>query len=1403
MNKKYNLTGPQKSIWDTEKFYRDTVVNNISGTLKILDKVNIKFLEKAINKFVEENDSMRIKILVEKGKPKQYFSEFEYMKIKVRKLSNAEMLLKWEQNLAKSFIFKEESLLFNVELFEMPDGKGGFNITLHHLISDAWSVSLLINQIMSNYSDLINKNNKTGIVENKNSYLDYIESEKEYKKSQRYIKDTLYWENIFSNNYEITDINGVRSDVNKSLDAKRELINLPKKFNDEINNFCNENKISVFTLYSTVLQIYMSKVCYNENVSIGVPILNRLNYKDKNTAGMYISTVPFNIKVNYNSSYKEFLSYVLKAQLELFRHQRFPHDSINKIAKKTGNSNKFNIVLSYQNARDNNKECSVKYETKWLFNEKIPNTMDLHIGDMDNTGIYNFMYDYNINILSRENVLDINERIQYIVKQILKNPDIKINEIKIVLDKDLNDICELNKLTKKLKDTNIVELIKEQAILNPNKIAIIYEDKKITYKKLDEESNKIANYLVENNLINETISLILKRTEKIFYCILGVLKSSNVYLPIDPEYPDERIKHIIKDSKTKVCIVDDDFEIKNKEIKHIKINEMLDREDIEFDKNKYINITMNKTAYIIYTSGTTNLPKGISVTHKNLLNYVYAFNEEFKINSKDVVLQQFTYSFDAFVEEVYPALVFGATILVADKNKILNLNKLAEYININNVTIISCAPLLLNELNKLDKTPNVKTYISGGDILKKDYFSNLILKSNVYNTYGPTEATVCSCYYKCNNLDAEKIPIGKSILNYQNYIVSKDNQLLPKNIIGELVIGGNGVSNGYINNEDLNIEKFIITSFSEGKKVYKTGDLCKINETGNIEYYGRIDEEVKLKGFRVNINEIENIFINYPGITNCIIKVFEDKRKKASYMCVYYTGLSTISKSELIKYLVKFLPSYMIPEVYIHLDEIPLNISGKLDAKKLPDPHKYKVQQSQNYVEPSNNIEKELCEIWNKIIGIKKISVETNLFSLGVDSLSIITFQSEIKDKGYNINTQDFYDYPTIKEMAIKIINEQDNQQKEDECEFENIELKDIKLNISKNKKMKNILFTGSTGFLGIHVLKEFLDKTDDVNIFCLIRGRDDISSKLRLEEKYNFYFNESILKNKRVKVISGDITKANLNIDKKLFEELNKKIDTVFHCAALVKHYGDFEMFNENNVKGTEEIIKFCLNNDKKLYYISTISVSGTHIINEKYKNKIFDENSLYIGQDYDSNVYVKSKFYSECIILNAIKEQGLYAKIFRVGNIVGRYSDGVFQQNIEENAFYNKIKDIIKNESVNNDILNLPIDLSPVDIVSLVILKLMQCNENQIVYNIQKQITIEEFINLIKALGFRIDIIKNQEIKEFEIKKYFVEQKNAIIVESKLTDSILKKLGFVWEDLDIEYVKKLMNYIKNKKFI
>ena len=508
---------------------------------------------------------------------------------------------------------------------------------------------------------------------------------------------------------------------------------------------------------------------------------------------------------------------------------------------------------------------------------------------------------------------------------------------------------------------------------------------------------------------------------------------------------------------------------------------------------------------------------------------------------------------------------------------------------------------------------------------------------------GPTETTVCSTYHKCNRDEQQNIPIGKTIANYKNYIVSEDNNLLPKGCIGELCIGGKGVTKGYLNNPVLTSSKFI-TLKCVNENVFKTGDLCRINENNEIEFVGRKDEQIKIRGYRVSLAEIEKMICMYPLISNAIVTDFSDTNNKKK-LCAYYIGENAITKKEIKEYLKKVLPLYMIPDVYIKVDEFKMTINGKIDKSSLPNPNKICNENDTEYVEPKTKIEKKLAEIWSEILNIKNISIEDNLFELGADSLSIIEFQTLAINENLEINAQYIYLYQTIKKIAEKIENQNLKIDTSDE-KYELIDIKKLKL-VNRKKKIKNILLTGVTGFLGIHILNEILKNTNS-NVYCLVRGKDYSFARQRLEELYKFYFNNDLnVYNKRIKVVYGDITKDNLGLSSINYKELLEIIDTVIHSAATVKHYGNADFFFKINVLGTKNIINFCKNNSSALHYISTISISGQYTDMEE---KEFTEKCFFIKQNYSSNEYIKSKFEAEYEVLKEIRDSNLYAKIYRV---------------------------------------------------------------------------------------------------------------------------------------------------------
>ena len=576
------------------------------------------------------------------------------------------------------------------------------------------------------------------------------------------------------------------------------------------------------------------------------------------------------------------------------------------------------------------------------------------------------------------------------------------------------------------KSMNIVELFETQVLKTPEHTAVICGDKSISYDELNSRANCIAEFLRICNVgVNDCVAVIEKRGIRLIASLLGIVKAGGAYVPIDDSYPVKRIEYIIKDCSPKVIITDlpeeSSYGVSLKAIREIINKNGLDIpialvNNIVFEKDKKNLKKVNQPEdlfYVIYTSGTTGNPKGVMITHKNINAYVCAFKHEFKTNEETVFLQQATYAFDIFTEEVYPTLLSGGTVCVVPEEIKLNFEQLNDYIEKNQVTMISCSPLMLNEFGK--KHPSVKVYISGGDVLKKEYFERL-QGAEIYNTYGPTETTVCATYYNCTRNRDKMIYIGKPIANTQVYIIHAG-KLCNIGEEGELCIAGDGVAKGYLNNEELTKEKFIDNHFGEGR-LYKTGDLAKWCEDGNIEFVGRKDEQVKIRGFRIELKEIESVIKEYRKISDCGVIVNNDScNEKAIY--AYIVADESIDIEKLRDYLETKLPMYMFPSQIIQIEKMPMNINGKLDKKKLLS---YTEILQKDYIPPKDAVERSVCKMFSELLNIDKVSTDDNFFYLGGHSLRALRLINKIQEQ-YNIrlNIKTIFEKKTVQRLAEEI----------------------------------------------------------------------------------------------------------------------------------------------------------------------------------------------------------------------------------------------------------------------------------------------------------------------------------------------------------------------------------------------
>lgn len=1020
----FELTNPQKSIWLTNKVYSNTSINNICSSMVIQEEVNFEVLQKAVNLFVEKNDSFQIKLIEKDGHVQQYCSDFTPFRIELIELNDDHEMKQLEDDLVSLHFNLIDSLLFKFVMFKLPNKHGGLALCAHHLIFDAWTSGLVINEIIDIYSFLVHKSIDFHD-DSFPSYFDYIHSEEEYMQGQKFINDKLFWEENYQTVPEIASIPSFKEHSSSSLtcNAQREQFIISQDLVSKIHSFCINCKASIFNFFMATFAIYLSNVSKLEEFVIGTPILNRCSFKEKHTTGMFISTVPFKMHVSPEDSFLNLITNISRDALSIFRHQKYPYQYLLEYIRKTNHSlpNLYDILISYQNMRSNPQNSNISYTSKWIPNNCISNSLDIHIFDINDTGNLTIAYDYLVDKYSKEEIVSIHQRILYILDQVLNNQSILVKDIEIVTphEKDTivhefnNTICDYP------KNKTIPELFEEQVVKTPNQTALVFGDTQLTYQELNDKVNSLAHYLQNLGITpHSIIGIMVNRSLEMFIAMLGVLKAGATYLPIDPEYPVDRIHYMLTDSKASLLLINHDLKDKI-DFEHKICVDLTEPIYLQPSHNIQKINNPEDAMYIIYTSGSTGLPKGVVLTHKNIVNFIYGTSKVINFSGKTIVSLT-TISFDIFVLESFLALLNGLKIVIANEEEQRNVSLFNNLCLKNNVHIIQTTPSRLQAFlaDHTDYLANITDILVGGEPLPASLLTNLqkSSKAKIYNMYGPTETAVWSTI--CDVTNSTNITIGKPISNTYCYILDENGRLLPPNVPGNLFIGGDGVSNGYLYKEELTKEKFVPNPYHNGF-MYNTNDLAYYTFTGELVHLGRTDFQVKINGYRIELGEIENKISQFPNIQTAIVNNL--KVDNHSVLVAYFTASNKLDISLLKKNLQNTLPQYMIPQFFMQLDEFPYTPNGKIDRKRLPLPE---LNSGRKIIPPRNEIDIKLLTLLEELLHLPEVSIADSFFEIGGDSLSAITLSSKIfREFHVEISVKEIMENSTISDLSNLISN--------------------------------------------------------------------------------------------------------------------------------------------------------------------------------------------------------------------------------------------------------------------------------------------------------------------------------------------------------------------------------------------
>ena len=1422
----YPLSSAQKRIFLSSSMSEEsTILYNTPGAVLFNSQPDKNKLASCFEKLVERHEAFRTYFVSENGNFVQKIVPHIHFEIEIEKNKEENLNLIYH-NFVKPFDLSCPPLL-RCKLVEFDNGKSALLLDMHHIISDGASLEIIVKELCALYND------KT-LPQLDYTYKDFAVWEQEQIANRKLYLSKKFWVKQFKDNIPVLNMpTNFPRPTTQSFRGEKIHSKIDNKLTYEIYELSKKLNVTPYMLLLATYYVLLSKYTGQDDIVVGSPTIGRNQKEFENIVGMFVNSLPLRSSIDFESSFISFAKHIKELCLKAFEYQNYPFDllvSHLKLKRDSSRNPIFDTMFVYQNEGNIPITLGDINSTYCNLDTKI-SKFDFTLEIIPSETNFNLSLEYCTDLYTHEFMDEFAKHYIQLLRNVVKNPKDKIKDLKILTENEIHQILFdfNNTATEYPKDKSIIELFEEQAEKNPNKIAIVFEGKQLTYQELNEKANQLAHYFLQNNMnSNDIIAISINRSLELIISILGVLKIGATYCLIDSSLPSNRIAYLIDSSTAKYLITNQTSFTFHNEITVLNINN-IDCSNLTKSNISHSTQEKNDIYSIVFTSGSTGNPKGIMVKKDSMLNLLFSYKFVLNCDQYDNFISICSISFDMFAVELFTPLVFGKKLILASESEMKDPLAICNLIKKYRIDYVLMTPSRM-ELLLSDQTYSCLDYLKsiqlGGEPLSPVLFNHLRKCTNakIYNAYGPSETTSC-CSIK-EILSPEEISIGTPLCNMQIYICDQNMNLCPHYVPGELCIAGAGISYGYINDSIATKNAFIPNPFGTGL-LYKTGDIAKYDLKGNIFFIGRNDNQVKVNGIRVELGEIEKQILEMDSITNCAV-LFEN-----NHLIAYISSSKKIEVHDFKMGLSNKLPSYMIPSYIIQLDELPISHTGKINRRLLKS-YAQNIKISSPIIAPENDMQKLLCSIWEKLLKTP-IGIEDNIFDLGADSLMAIKFRMELLAHNIDIPYSYLFKYKTIKELSSAISN------KKSTANSNNYDYSSINRTLLKNSleyinypiqfSTNNVLLLGGTGFVGIHILADYL-KNEHGNIYCIIRRNKLYSARDRFIERLHFYFNDAFDKliGNRLFIVEGDVTKKNFGLSLQVLESIIKNVSVIVNATANVKHYGDINDFNNINIGCVKEAIHICEAYKKRLIHLSSLSVSGNALLDggtiptSSSSSIVFSERDLYIGQNLD-NIYVQTKFEAEKIILEHVAV-GLDALILRIGNITSRFSDGKFQINPEENAFANRLKSFILLKSIPEYLLNIPLEFTPVDICAHAIVKIINHDLSNIsvlhIYN-QNHILIKNFIICLNHLGIDIKIISETHFKDLLTSYLTNDKKNEIIaslindidankkliyesnikINSDFSVALLDKFGFSWPNIDENYIKKYISYLFDIYFL
>lgn len=1044
------LSFPQQRLWLLQQIDRDNSAYNEHGAIQLTGSLNVAALERSLNEIIERHESLRTTFKMIEGQPVQIICPS--LTIKLPTVNLSDLPLSEQKNQIQRVALEQTQSPFDLAqgpllrwmLLQIGQQDYVLLVTMHHIIYDGWSYGVLMRELAALYEAFSNSKSSP-LSELPIQYADFALWQQQSLKGEALETQIAYWKQQLGKtppvlqlptDYPRPAVQTFRG-ARKSFSLTAELTKALKALSQ------NENATFFMTLLAA-FKILLYRYTGIEDIAIGSPIANRNMSEIEQLIGCFVNTLVLRTDLSGNPTFRELLSRVRQVCVGAYAHCDVPFEKLVETLqpqRSLSYTPLFQVMFALQNTPMPALELSgLTVSSLESNNNTAKFDLSLYIEERGEEPIATI--EYNTDIFEAATIARTSEHFQQLLAGIVANPDRRVNELPLLTSSEKQQLLDWNcTQTDYPKDACIHQLFEAQVEKSPDAVAIVFEDRQLTYQELNQQADRLADYLRQLGVRSEVlVGICVERSIEMVVGLLGILKAGGAYVPLDPAYPQERLAFILSDAQVSVLLTRETL-IKELPALSANVTPVVVYFDREWDtssnpKSQIPNPKLSDhLAYVLYTSGSTGTPKGVLGRHRSAVNRLnwnpYPFEQG------EICCQKTSLNFIDSVWEIFAPLLHGLRTVIISDEIVKDPYRLVKTLSQQQITRLVLVPSLLRVLLETfpdlqSRLPKLKYWVSSGETLSVELcqrFQERMPQSILINLYGSSEVSADVTWYETSkNQSLSSIPIGRPISNMQVYVLDAHLQPVPIGVPGELCIGGDGLARGYLNRPELTAEKFIPNPFSseDGAYLYRSGDIGRYRFNGEIEYLGRSDRQIKLRGFRIELGEIENVLNQHPAVKQAVVILREDEVDKKRLVAYIVSDNMSL---ELRSFVTEKLPDYMVPSVFVQLEALPLTPNGKVDYRALPVPENRR-DLKLDYVMPQTEAEQLIAEVWQEILQLEKVGINDNFFEIGGHSLLLVKVQAKLHDVfDRDISAIELFKYPSIKMLAEYLTRKHDGEQ--------------------------------------------------------------------------------------------------------------------------------------------------------------------------------------------------------------------------------------------------------------------------------------------------------------------------------------------------------------------------------------